>query len=96
MAQWGHNRPPRIHLSKNCRYIQNRETVQVEINSLDNVCEECNIKHHFKSRPARKKVTKKVPIEEPFSECREPTLEEVTWLDSMLGEVTAQLQWLGL
>ena len=20
MAQWGHNRPPRIHLSKNCKY----------------------------------------------------------------------------
>ena len=76
--------------------IQNRETVQVEIDSLDNVCKECKIKHNLKSRPTRKKVPKKVPIEEPFSECREPTLEEVTWLDSMLGEVTAPLQWLGL
>ena len=80
---------------KNCRYIQNRPTVQVGINSLDNVCEECKIKHNLKPMPARKRAPKKVPIEEPFSGCRKPTLEEVTWLDSTLGEVTAQLQKLG-
>ena len=94
IAQRGPNRPPRIHLSENCRYIQNRPTVQVEINSLDNVCEECKIKHNLKPRPARKKAPKKVQME-AFSECSKPTLEEVTWLDSTLGEVTAQLQKLG-
>ena len=84
MAQGGHNKPPRIRLSENCRYIQNVEIVQVEVNSLGNVREECKIKHNLKQRPARKKGPKKVPTEEPFDECRKPTLEEVTWLDSQL------------
>jgi hypothetical protein len=86
MAQWGHNKPPRIHLSKHCRYIQNGPKVQVKLNSLDNECEECKIKHNLKPRPARKKAPTKVQME-AFSECRKPTLEEVTWLDSTLGEV---------
>jgi hypothetical protein len=69
--------------------------VQVKIDSLDKLCEECKIKHNLKPRPERKKAPKKVQIKEAFSECRKPTLEEVTWLDSTLGEVTAQLQKLG-
>ena len=50
---------------------------------------------NLKPRPERKKAPKKVQIKETFSECRKPTLEEVTWLDATLVEVTAQLQRFG-
>ena len=69
--------------------------MQVKIDSLDNVCEECKIKHSLKPRPARKRGTKKGSEGGTLERVPRATLDEVTWLDPTLEEVTAQLQRLG-